>query len=78
MRRTRAACLSVGLAVVAAAPAFAQGPVELSSSPVPENQSWKSYVLGTGEATAKPVRVNAVSGDVTNAEGLVDPAKGPA
>ena len=51
MKRTRIACLSVGLAVLAATPALAQGPVELSSSPVPENPSWKSYVLGTGELT---------------------------
>ncbi|MDA0181345.1 hypothetical protein OJ997_13650 [Solirubrobacter phytolaccae] len=78
MRRARIAWLSLGLTALAAAPAFAQGPVELSSSPVPENQSWKSYVVGTGEATAKPVRINATSGDVTNAEGLVDPSKGPA
>ena len=78
MKRTRIACLSVGLAVLAATPALAQGPVELSSSPVPENPGWKNYVLGTGELTAKPVRVNAVSGGVTNADGLVDPAKGPA
>ena len=78
MKRTRIACLSVGLAVLAATPALAQGPVELSSSPVPENPGWKSYVLGTGELTAKPVRINAVSGDVSNADGLVDPAKGPA
>ena len=34
--------------------------------------------MGTGEATAKPVRINATIGDVTNAEGLVDPSKGPA
>ncbi len=78
MKRTRIACLSVGLAVVAAAPALAQGPVELSSSPVPENQGWKSHVVGTGELSTKPARINAVSGDVSNAEGLVDPAKGPA
>ena len=78
MKRTRIACLSVGLAVLAAAPALAQGPVELSSSPVAENPGWKNYVLGTGELSTRPARVNAVSGDVTNAEGLVDPAKGPA
>ena len=78
MRSTRIAWLSAGLTVLAATPALAQGPVELSSSPVQENQSWKSHVLGTGEATAKPVRINTTIGDVTNAEGLVDPSKGPA
>ena len=77
-RIARVTQVSAGLAAALAAPAFAQGPVELSSAPIPENPAWKSYVLGTGEATAKPVRVNATSGDVTNAEGLVDPAKGPA
>ena len=56
----------------------AQGPVELSSAPIAENPAWAGYVLGTGELTAKPVRINATSGDVTNAEGLIDPAKGPA
>ena len=74
MRRARIACLSFGLAALAATPAPAQGPVELSSSPIAENQSWKSHVLGTGEATTKPVRVNATIGDVTNAEGLIDPS----
>ena len=75
---TRGAWLALGLATLAVTPAAAQGPVELSSTPIPENQTWRSYVLGTGELTAKPVRINATSGDVTNAEGLVDPAKGPA
>ena len=52
--------MSVGRAgALAATPAFAQGPVELSSSPVAGEPGWKSYVLGTGEATAKPVRINA-------------------
>ena len=56
----------------------AQGPVELSRSPIPENAAWKSYVLGTGTADVAPVRIASVSGSVTNAEGLVDPSKGPA
>ena len=35
-------------------------------------------MLGTGELSTKPVRISSVSGDVTNAEGLVDPSKGAA
>ena len=75
---TRAGWLAVALATLAVSPAAAQGPVELSSAPIAENPAWAGYVLGTGELTAKPVRINATSGDVTNAEGLIDPAKGPA
>jgi alpha-L-rhamnosidase len=76
---TAAAWLAAGLAGLAAAsPARAQGPVELSRSPIAENAAWKSYVLGTGTADVAPVRIASVSGQVTNAEGLVDPAKGPA
>ena len=74
-----AAWLAVGLAgLVAATPAGAQGPVELSRSPIAENAAWKNYVLGTGTADVAPVRIASVSGNVTNAEGLVDPSKGPA
>ena len=77
-RSSTAAWLAVAGAMLAATPAAAQGPVELSSTPIAENPAWQSYVLGTGELTARPVRINATSGDVTNADGLVDPAKGPA
>jgi alpha-L-rhamnosidase len=71
--------LAVGLAgLVAASPARAQGPVELSRAPIPENPAWKSYVIGSGTADVAPVRVTSTSGAVTNAEGLVDPSKGPA
>ncbi|WP_157592504.1 alpha-L-rhamnosidase C-terminal domain-containing protein [Solirubrobacter soli] len=74
-----AAWLAVALAgLVAASPAHAQGPVELSRTPIPENAAWKSYVLGTGTADVTPVRIASVSGSVTNAEGLVDASKGPA
>ena len=56
-----AAWLAVGLATLAAAaPAGAQGPVELSRSPIPENAAWKSYVLGTGTADVAPVRIASV------------------
>ncbi len=72
------AWLAAGLAtLVAAAPAGAQGPVELSRAPIPEDAAWKSYVIGTGTADVAPVRIASVSGSVTNAEGLVDPSKGP-
>src|SRR4051812_19457555 len=71
--------MATGLAaLVVAAPAGAQGPVELSRTPVAEDPAWKSYVIGTGAADVTPVRVAGVSGAVTNAEGLVDPSKGPA
>ena len=58
---TRAGWLAVALAALAVSPAAAQGPVELSSAPIAENPAWKGYVLGTGELTAKPVRINATS-----------------
>jgi alpha-L-rhamnosidase len=75
----RTLALAAGLAaLVAVTPARAQGPVELSRTPVAENPAWKGYVLGTGTADVTPVRVASVSGSVTNAEGLVDPSKGPA
>ena len=45
---------------------------------IPDNPAWKSYVIGTGSADVAPVRIASVSGPVTNAEGLVDPSKGPA
>src|SRR5262245_13241121 len=71
--------MAVGLATLAAAaPAGAQGPVELSRAPVPEDPAWKSYVIGTGTADVAPVRITSTAGAVTNAEGLVDPSKGPA
>jgi hypothetical protein len=59
-------------------PAAAQGPIQLSSSPISEDPAWKSYVLGDGALQASPVRIASTSGTVTNAEGLVDPSKGPA
>src|SRR3954454_6335567 len=65
-------------ALVAAAPASAQGPVELSRTPVAEDPAWKSYVLGTGTTDVTPVRIASVSGSVSNADGLIDPSKGPA
>jgi hypothetical protein len=78
-RRTgRVACVALGLAALAAAPAAAQGPVQLSSSPIPDDPSWQSYVLGTGTPDVTPVRIASTSGDVTNAQGLVDPSQGPA
>src|SRR3954471_12011846 len=71
--------MATGLAaLVVAAPAGAQGPVELSRTPVAEDPAWKSYVIGTGASDVTPVRVASTSGDVTNAAGLVDPSKGPA
>src|SRR4051794_20497032 len=74
----RGACVVAAVAVLAATPARAQGPVELSGSSIPEDQSWKSYVLSDGASDASPVRISSTSGDVTNADGLVDPSKGPA
>ena len=74
---TRAGWLAVALAALAVAPAAAQGPVELSSAPVAENQAWKGYVLGTGELTAKPVRINATSGDVDQRRRAGRPRQGP-
>ena len=73
----RATCLAVLLATLVAMPAAAQGPVELSSTPIPESPAWKSYVLGDGALQARPVRIAQTTGTVTNAEGLVDPSKGP-
>ena len=77
-RMLRTAWLAAGLATMVAIPATAQGPVELSSTPIPENPGWKSYVLGDGALQASPVRIASTSGAVTDAEGLVDPSKGPA
>jgi hypothetical protein len=72
------AALAAGLATLVALPAFAQGPIQLSSSPIAEDPAWKGYVLGDGAPQARPVRIASVSGAVTNAGGLVDPSKGPA
>ena len=58
---TRVGWLAVALATLAVTPASAQGPLELSSAPIAENPTWKSYVLGTGEVTAKPVRISATT-----------------
>jgi len=77
-RLARAAWLAAGLAALAAVPAAAQGPIQLSSSPIPENPAWKGYVLGDGALQASPVRIASTSGAVTNAEGLDDPSRGPA
>src|SRR5919109_3632530 len=70
--------LGVGLATLLALPAFAQGPIQLSSTPIAESPAWKSYVLGDGASQTSPVRISSTSGAVTNADGLVDPSKGPA
>src|ERR671923_100386 len=70
--------LGVGLATLLALPAFAQGPIQLSSTPIAESPAWKSYVLGDGASQTSPVRISSTSGAVTNAQGLVDPSKGPA
>jgi hypothetical protein len=59
-------------------PASAQGPIQLSSSPIAENPAWKGHVLGDGAPDARPLRVSSTSGAVTGAQGLVDPSKGPA
>ena len=77
-RTVRATCVALGLAGLIAAPALAQGPVQLSSSPIPDDPSWKGYVIGDGALDVTPVRVSSTSGDVTNAQGLVDPSNGPA
>jgi alpha-L-rhamnosidase len=74
----RAAWIAAGLAALAAVPASAQGPIQLSSTPIAENPAWKSYVLGDGALQAFPVRISSTSGAVTNADGLVDPSRGPA
>jgi alpha-L-rhamnosidase len=78
LRAARVAWIAVGLAMLVAVPASAQGPIQLSSSPIAENPAWKSYVLGDGALQASPVRISSTSGAVTNAQGLVDPSKGPA
>jgi hypothetical protein len=72
------ASLITGVATLAASSAAAQGPIQLSSSPIAENLAWKGYVLGDGALDAKPVRIASTSGAVTNAQGLVDPSSGPA
>jgi alpha-L-rhamnosidase len=74
----RVAGLAAGLAALAAPVAMAQGPVELSSMPIAEDPAWQSQVLGTGTLDATPVRISSTAGDVGNAQGLVDPSKGPA
>ena len=74
----RVAWIAVALAMLVPVPASAQGPIQLSSSPIAENPAWKSYVLGDGALQASPVRISSTSGAVTNAQGLVDPSKGPA
>ena len=70
--------IAVGLATLVAGTASAQGPIQLSSSPIVENPAWKGYVIGDGAPDARPVRIASTSGSVTGAEGLVDPSKGPA
>jgi alpha-L-rhamnosidase len=77
-RLARVVGLATGLAALAAPAAIAQGPVQLSSTPIAEDPAWKGQVLGTGSLDATPVRITSTSGDVTNAQGLVDPSKGPA
>ncbi len=77
-RSARVAGLAAGFAVLAAAPALAQSPVQLSSTPIPDNAAWKGYVLGDGALDVSPVKVTSTTGAVTNAQGLVDPSKGPA
>ena len=74
----RAACVVAAVAALAAAPARAQGPVQLSSTPIPEDQAWKSYVVGDRCAGCDAGAVSSTSGAVTNAQGLVDPSAGPA
>jgi len=58
-------------------PARAEGPVQLSSAPIPENSAWKGHVLGDGAPAATPVRISSTIGDVTNAKGLVQRSKKP-
>src|SRR3954452_4830439 len=77
-RLARVVGLATGLAALAAPAAMAQGPVQLSSTPIAEDPAWKGQVLGTGSLDATPVRITSTSGDVANAQGLVDPSKGPA
>ena len=80
-RRRRRAATVAGLAIACGAwgtaAARADGPVQLSSQPITEDQSWKSHVLADGASDVTPVRVTSTSGDVTNPQGLVDPSKGP-
>src|SRR5215211_9361365 len=78
VRRTaQVACLAAGLATLPAMPARAEGPVQLSSAPIPENSAWKGHVLGDGAPDATPVRISSTIGDVTNAKGLVQRSKKP-
>jgi hypothetical protein len=77
-RAARITCVTATLTTLAAIPASAQGPIGMSKSPIPENPSWKSFVLGDGAPVVTPVRIASTSGAVTNARGLVDPSKGPA
>jgi hypothetical protein len=77
-RAAQVAWIAAGVAMLAAVPVSAQGPIQLSSTPIPENPAWESYVLGDGAPQASPVRISSTSGAVTGAEGLVDPSKGPA
>src|SRR4051812_17750617 len=69
--------LAAGMVAVTTS-AHAQGPVALSTTPISEDPVWQNYVVGTGALEALPVRISSASGDVTNAQGLVDPSKGPA
>jgi alpha-L-rhamnosidase len=75
----------IGSDAAAAPPVFAdvagpsaQSSIGLSKTPIPENPSWRHYVLGDGALQARPVRIASSSGAVTNAEGLVDASTGPA
>jgi hypothetical protein len=77
-RLARVAGLAAGLAALAAPTAVAQGPIQLSSAPIGEDPAWRGQVLGTGSLDATAVRIASTSGDVTNAQGLLDPSKGPA
>jgi hypothetical protein len=76
-RAALAASLVVVVAALGAASAAADGPIQLSSTPIAENPAWKGYVLGDGAPDAKPVRIASTSGAVTNAQGLVNPSDRP-
>src|SRR5262249_10296105 len=56
----------------------AQSAIGLSKTPIREDPSWRSHVLGDGTDVVRPIRIASTSGEVTNARGLVDPSKGPA
>ncbi len=60
-----------------AAAALLTGTATAATATTTATPAWQRYLEGPKSGNATPVRVVSVSGQVTNPEGLVDPAKSP-